>query len=1679
MTSPKDAKDAVLAIGREFGHFENYDEIMESMGQWNRDIRRTIEESFLARDTRAAHSIKTLAKNIYGSDARFVFELLQNADDNLFARASASGEQPRIAFHVYPRRIVVECNEDGFTKENLRAICAVGESTKSTCHGYIGAKGIGFKSVFIAAWKVSIQSGHFSFYFKHEKTDLGLGMVTPVWEDPKAPLPGPMTRMTLHLHERGDARELERLRSTIFRQLSELQQTSLLFLRNLRQIAVVFYDEGEQVASSKTFRVGSEKDHKVMLETTSLDGGRPSVDKKLYHRTSYIARNLARSEGRGVPEDADEGVYSESEVVLAFPLTSDLQPLIERQELFAFLPIRESGFKFLIQADFDTSASRQDIVTTSLRNANLRDAIADAFIKAVLQFCEHPLLCFTWPLFLPSQGGEHADFWSGLSQRIKDLVQITPLLKSRHRRCLRFILDVFSLTPDFMGSNGQCLLDDSAEDPYISSAYPRTSVDSLLQYGLRWNHYDVTLRLLEADLESPSSRMKSHLTSQEWHSAMAKTLTSCLARFSTRYMPWVRRIALLPLRGGIWVAADSSRAYLPTTDGVPIPPGIDLQVLDPAAVSNADRRTLFAQLGATEAEVTDVRNLVLKSLVASYQLHVYTVVSMTQLLYLYRTHRHYTPGQKKATNEIALRLSNGGMAKPYHEDVYLPTENHPYGPTALMDPNSASSPDHLRVKFLHADYLESFPVGEVAAWKTWLHDTIGIRRRLRLVSRKGDALSDTTHFVLKHHPDKFLGMLEHLWKHEERLFNTNPALLTEAKTIQASCLCHSAVKDVLRHSLQTTYLPLPALQQQCRDFLGNDWVAFPFLKLEGSPTKEDILSKWLFLNTKLDVQMDDGTRFLFDMLRVLALRRRRNTTANVQKLVIKLYQTMEAKVRASGVHEVPLSPTRHMFLNDDEVISPVLIPLQAGREAIWVECCECCWDAPADMETSYPLKHLYSQAVSKQQMTGLSHFFSRTLSIASADCGDVTGELEYLKTNKRDNLDQIRGNYATTFEKSALIFAVKQGVSGWYKTSDCLWSSTTDIKGKVTLNDDYEDLKEFFVDVLGVKTLTLQMVYDELLQTQLNAPIEDVKTALRSLNALLQTENHRPDPMPLLKKPIFPVRYPDGQTALRTAETEFAVNDNESLAGKFRDQIQLLDFSREEILRLKHLIQWVGLADRYLSCVTRESTSAARDHSTRPVTNPARDIKRKAHAILRIGAHFGSPRYRAGASDLYKLLQGASTFETTGIYSVLRISQNGRSFELETASGDMHLDENDSGLVFYVPLDEEKQEICFLDNMPRSVADWLMRDPTTQIPDRVQEDMVTKLMMAMNASTASVDFILTRRGIITVPIANSDISEAAEEGSSSGSEEGTRLTMRTPTRTRAASELSSDTDDDNDARHTPSSGQSPDHGIVDIIRSSRFASERGARPMSYRPSVDRSFGPAPSNEDAQYLRLLTKVVEAARQATFPSQGAFDMSNLLSSLPRGIWQGGFDGPEVRDRFRSTSQLERDKKIGAVGELYVFEVLSRLGAMPGWSRENWQSTIRRYVTLHHEYEALTHWSGRETADLVYQDEAGEFTSWLLDHGYLDESWRDARPKYYLEVKTTTGAHDVPFYMSKSQYQRMQRVSNAQDRKEVYMILRVFGIENGRIGMRVYVDPEMMRVNGQLEFTGESWSVVPRSE
>ncbi len=93
------------------------------------------------------------------------------------------------------------------------------------------------------------------------------------------------------------------------------------------------------------------------------------------------------------------------------------------------------------------------------------------------------------------------------------------------------------------------------------------------------------------------------------------------------------------------------------------------------------------------------------------------------------------------------------------------------------------------------------------------------------------------------------------------------------------------------------------------------------------------------------------------------------------------------------------------------------------------------------------------------------------------------------------------------------------------------------------------------------------------------------------------------------------------------------------------------------------------------------------------------------------------------------------------------------------------------------------------------------------------------------------------------------------------------------------------------------------------------------------------------------------------------------------------------------------------------------------LPGFSREDWQSTIRGYAAAHPDYSDIVAWVGRETADITYSDFDGALTRLLIDKGYLaSETWADARPHYFIEVKTTTGSCSTPFFMSKYQYRRV---------------------------------------------------------
>jgi hypothetical protein len=121
--------------------------------------------------------LSRLAEDLNSTPTHFVLECIQNADDNRYEQVD-----PFLRISVFQDRIRMDCNEKGFDLRDVKAICSVGESTKgsrqSGRRGYIGEKGIGFKSVFKVAEVVHIYSH--PYYFKFDKRE-ELGMITPIW----------------------------------------------------------------------------------------------------------------------------------------------------------------------------------------------------------------------------------------------------------------------------------------------------------------------------------------------------------------------------------------------------------------------------------------------------------------------------------------------------------------------------------------------------------------------------------------------------------------------------------------------------------------------------------------------------------------------------------------------------------------------------------------------------------------------------------------------------------------------------------------------------------------------------------------------------------------------------------------------------------------------------------------------------------------------------------------------------------------------------------------------------------------------------------------------------------------------------------------------------------------------------------------------------------------------------------------------------------------------------------------------------------------------------------------------------------------------------------------------------------------------------------------------------------
>ncbi|KAK4199203.1 hypothetical protein QBC40DRAFT_266127 [Triangularia verruculosa] len=1372
--SKQQAFELVQSIADHHGHLDE-----RTLATMDAATRLKVERALLAKDKLIGQSVITLARELYSKDVRFIFELLQNADDNHFTHAKSRSQDPYICFRVHSDRIIVECNEDGFTEANLRAICSIGQSSKHGAQGYIGEKGIGFKSVFKVAWKVHIQSGNFSFCFTHRPGDSGMGMISPEWYSPEnmTSPPAGITRMTFTLHN-GDDHQLQAAqRQNIVDEFESFRPAMLLFLKRLRRIEIYFFDDNGNKRHDTVMSLSwpSNVAHRATITTTkTYPGGRPETSIDFYHVTKLGASGLKKNENRtySAQELASEA-YSKADVVLAFPLTGQSSPILEPQDVFAFLPIRKIGFNFLIHTDFVTMANREDIVTSSQRNQGLRQFLVETFVLAVQQMCEHPQLRFQWMRYLPPLKDNHwGPFWSDFATMLqKKIAEADVIVPFKPRGHLRSLTDLkqWPTRIECLDSQNRPVFDDlpDSDAKYLSLDYEKSDLAILRTYGMHSLSLKHLVSRAEADLKNPTSKMKSPDTDAEWHSLAANILQKALNDSANETKKKIHALPLLPLSDGRWVSAKGRQIYFPTTtEDLAIPAVLELNLVAARAVVQPERKALFEALGVTSAASTFIRSLIMDF----YSDNDPSTLddSLAMLHFLYLTHHKTAPADEYGN--VTVVSSNLKTTIPTFADIYFRDESDPYGPAALG----------LDVKFLHDDYMEDSPrtLEDLMSrdpdkgWRDWLHQHIGIRTRLRLAVgyEIGELdLSTEVRYVAEHQPAKLLGLLHHLWTYEGEKLATNKAICKLLGDLEVLC------EGEISLPLQDTILPTTKLREISQLYLEPSH-KFRFLELE--PGLPHTIEAWSFL-TKLGVIVDDEVQFFLQLLYAMSEEDIQDPTR-----VLRLYAAIQAKCETSS----SVSDTRKNIQEFCNLKPFVYILAQGRHPASWVSAGKCVLNAPADMECRYPIDTLYDQAFSGDPSVSLStvkNFLHETLKITSCSWQHHGLDLKHLKYEKVADGARIRTQYKrlqksisskpadigqlrTVFTEEALVFMQPCyiGEPAWYKTTDCVWSTAAGLRGKANLRSTYPELKAFFVDLLGVDLLNINMIYDVLSRLDPNsaADYSEAKTQLLAFSNLLPTAPpelmKKIKPEKLQKKSFLPVTCAGVGNKLVSVAADFTIIDRQGPMAAFRSQVKTLDFDMEEIHDLEAFIEWAGLTNRYLSKMVRELPYLG-DGPKVPVSNPLIDIRKKAHGILRVAKFFRSPRFKGDGSELYAQLRRARVWETDDISAQLVLEMNGQRHVVPLEKSDMYIaeEENDEGdtslpprLTIYIPHDETDQDVCIQHKLPHKLVEWMMTDPTTGKVKPINGSAVRLVTAVLNAKLASLPRILEQEGIHDVGV---------------------------------------------------------------------------------------------------------------------------------------------------------------------------------------------------------------------------------------------------------------------------------------------------------------------------------------
>lgn len=327
-----------------------------------------------------ASSLDSLSSDLYTDSNRFIYELLQNADDSY-----KDGSLVKVWIKLFDDNLVIAHTGSAFSNKDVRGICNVNNGTKQSDPNKTGYKGIGFKAVFGQSKKVTIfsENEYFSFdsSYQHEWKWSSSG-TQEEWEeenDRKFELPWQIIPISTQKEDISDEIDqfiqyVEANVATIIK-ISEvnLEETkeavkeiseninTFIFLKSICEITF-------EVVGKDTIKINRENEHIITVQKNEESATRWLAKEKNLQIPKEVMELL--KDERNIPKKLLEA--TSIQLTLAAKIGGDgLSKLVKTdKKLYSYLPTEESKYDLpvLVNTSFLTTANRESLHVSSKWN---------------------------------------------------------------------------------------------------------------------------------------------------------------------------------------------------------------------------------------------------------------------------------------------------------------------------------------------------------------------------------------------------------------------------------------------------------------------------------------------------------------------------------------------------------------------------------------------------------------------------------------------------------------------------------------------------------------------------------------------------------------------------------------------------------------------------------------------------------------------------------------------------------------------------------------------------------------------------------------------------------------------------------------------------------------------------------------------------------------------------------------------------------------------------------------------------------------------------------------------------------------------------------------------------------------------------------------------------------------